>query len=113
MKSRDLGFNGGCEHGFYLAAANFLNISHRFFFDGGQAAANISFGRLRAEQIDALALDEIGVVVKNAAKILLDGGTDTARFGDILAAGQFARFAKNQRCTALNQALESASDSGA
>src|SRR5262249_44646702 len=111
VKARAFRFHGGFQYRTDLAAADFLDVAHRLFFDGGQATTNISFGRLRAEQIDALALDKVGVVIEHVAEPGAHFGSHATGFDDVFAAGEFARFAEDQCGSALDEALESATDS--
>src|SRR5439155_10726219 len=106
------GFDGRGKDRIDLAPANFLDVAHGLLFDGSQAATDVALGGLRAHQIHALALDEIGVVIENASKILSDLVADATRFDDVLAAGQFAGLAKQKRGATFQDALEAAAHGG-
>src|ERR1051325_6379327 len=110
MQPRPLRLDRGCEHGIHFGPADLLNVAHRFLFAGREPAANVSFRRLGTKQVDALALDQIGVVIKHATEILAHLIANAARFDDILAAGEFAGFAEDERSPAFEQSLETATD---
>ena len=63
---------GRVEHRGDLASADLLDVAHGLFFDGGQAATDIAFCRLRAHQIDTLALDQLLVIVEEVHGIWRD-----------------------------------------
>ena len=112
MKCRPghLRFLGLIQHAHDAAAAHLLDVAHRLLFDGGQAAANVALGRLRAEQIHPFALDQRLIVVEKLHETVGDWLVDALRRDHILAAGDFGGLAEDQRGAGLRQPLEDAAD---
>src|SRR3954467_15420145 len=103
MQSRTLRLDRRGEHGIHFGTADLLDVAHRFFFDGRESPANVAFGRLGSKEADALALDQVSVVINNAAEILAHLVVDAARFDDVLAARKFAGLAEDERGPAFEQ----------
>src|SRR5882757_9232966 len=103
MKARSRRFNRRRQDRLHLAAADFLDVAHGLFFDRRQASANIAFGWLRSQQIHALALDEVRVIVEDTTEILADLFADAPGFDNIFAPGQFAGLAEYERGAAFQE----------
>src|SRR5437867_34662 len=77
--------------------ANFLDVAQRFFFDGGQAAGDIAFGRLRVRQVAGfVTVNHVLVAVEHEHELLTNGIAGAALGDYFFTAGDLRGFAEAQ-----------------